>query len=634
MSDPRWAAVYRALQADHGAAISQNGEQGLDIESRDGDFLQRVGAVFGLQAAEQDVLLVAAAADLDPNIAIAYGLLRDPAGGAAPPSVALAMELAGLPFLDARGRLMLGETAPLLRWKLLQLGPGPLLLGRALTAGEDLLGALLGSPVPEATAAAMTVSGFTVDDLDEVPGETGSGPVRTLAAALTAGTPLVWVEAPLGAAGADTAVAAFDRANLASTLFDLALRPPTEPLVETIAALIRRCGLVASGMVLLSAELLSTEADIIRGISALHQAPVPIVLVARSSWNPAWHPELPVVVRAQRLSTGQRLTVWRRYVSGEQVSSTTLSPYRLTPRQIEAAGRHIVSTAALSGRPPDAVMIAETIRLLGGSHQLRRGTGGAPATFDELQVPADTRAALQRLADWVRLRDVVTSTATVDGHGGRGIAALFTGNPGTGKTLAAHVIADAVGLDLMQVDLSGVIDKYIGETEKNLERIFAEAESLNVVLFFDEADALFGSRSEVRDARDRYANQEVSYLLQRMEQFNGITVLATNLRGNLDPAFSRRLHFIVQFPDPDTATRRRMWLQMLSRAGVADPADPFDLDMLAATIELTGGAIRNIVVAAIFDAAIERSPIGRRHVVAAAHREYVKLGRRAPAGLA
>ena len=139
------------------------------------------------------------------------------------------------------------------------------------------------------------------------------------------------------------------------------------------------------------------------------------------------------------------------------------------------------------------------------------------------------------------------------GGKGTGIAALFTGAPGTGKTLAAHVIADNIGLDLMQVDLSGVIDKYIGETEKNLERVFAEAESLNVVLFFDEADALFGRRSEVKDAKDRYANQEVSYLLQRMEHFNGITILATNLRGNLDPAFSRRMHFIIHFPDPDVA---------------------------------------------------------------------------------
>ena len=151
------------------------------------------------------------------------------------------------------------------------------------------------------------------------------------------------------------------------------------------------------------------------------------------------------------------------------------------------------------------------------------------------------------------------------GKGGKGIGicALFSGPPGTGKTLAAHVVADSLGMDLYQVDLSSIVDKYIGETEKNLERVFVEAEATNAVLFFDEADALFGSRSEVKDAKDRYANQEIAYLLQRMEQFDGITVLASNLRGNIDPAFARRLHFMVAFPDPDEATRQRLWTHHL-----------------------------------------------------------------------
>src|SRR5690606_22392300 len=130
---------------------------------------------------------------------------------------------------------------------------------------------------------------------------------------------------------------------------------------------------------------------------------------------------------------------------------------------------------------------------------------------------------------------------------------------------AAHVVADSLGADLFQVDLSTVVDKYIGETEKNLERVFARAESLNAVLFFDEADALFGSRSSINDAHDRYANQEVAFLLQRMEAFEGITVLATILRGNLDPAFARRLHFMVHFPDPHAPTRRRLWEHHLAQ---------------------------------------------------------------------
>ena len=489
-SDPRWVAVHDALSIDHGLPVAGRTDQVLADDEAATDALHRVGAVFGLQAAERDLLLVTAAADLDPNIALAYGLLGDPTGGPIPPSVALAMELTGLPFLTGRGRLLLGATAPLRRWGLVRLGPGSLLLGRALTAGGPI-GTLLDDPVQEPICEAMTVSVSSVGDLAEVSGELAAGPVDTLAAALTAGVPLAWVEAPAGAAGAETAVAAFDHANLAFTMFDLALRPPAEPLVETVASLVRRCGLLASGMVLLSAEMFGAEPDVTRAMTALQHAPVPVVLVARSHWNAAWHPELPVVVRAQRLSTAQRLEVWRRYVSEEQVPAAALTPYRLSPRQIEAAGKHFILAASLSDRQPDQVMIAQTVRMLGGSRQFHSGTGGIPATFDDLQVPADTRAALQRLSDWVRLRDEVNSNSRVDaiGQGRSGIAALFTGNPGTGKTLAAHIIADTVGLDLLQVDLSGVIDKYIGKTEKNLERIFTDAENLNVVLFFDEADA-------------------------------------------------------------------------------------------------------------------------------------------------
>ena len=188
-----------------------------------------------------------------------------------------------------------------------------------------------------------------------------------------------------------------------------------------------------------------------------------------------------------------------------------------------------------------------------GAHRVAAlGTVGGGPSFADLVLPEHAAASLRQLVSWARVRDQVTARGPLRAKGS-GIAALFTGSPGTGKTLAANVIAEELSIDLFQVDLSAIVDKYIGETEKNLERVFQSAEALNVVLFFDEADALFGSRSEVRDSRDRYANQEVAYLLQRMEQFDGITILATNLRGNLDQAFSRRMSFIVHFPDPDPA---------------------------------------------------------------------------------
>nr|WP_237447816.1 ATP-binding protein [Nocardioides flavescens] len=214
---------------------------------------------------------------------------------------------------------------------------------------------------------------------------------------------------------------------------------------------------------------------------------------------------------------------------------------------------------------------------------------------------------------------------------GGGIAALFSGGPGTGKTLSASVIAGELELDLFQVNLSQVVDKYIGETEKNLERIFDQAESMNVVLFFDEADALFGKRSEVKDAHDRYANQEVSYLLQRLEQFDGLTILCTNLRANLDAAFTRRLQFMVHFPDPDVATRRRLWELHLSRVAHLDPDDPVVLDHLAERVEVAGGDLRNIVLAGVYDATAAGEPLGMRHLVAAVPSVYQKLGLRMPA---
>lgn len=181
------------------------------------------------------------------------------------------------------------------------------------------------------------------------------------------------------------------------------------------------------------------------------------------------------------------------------------------------------------------------------------------------------------------------------------MTALFAGDSGTGKTMSAEVIAASLGLDLYTVNLATVVDKYVGETEKNLERIFVEAAGVNGVLLFDEADAIFGKRSEVRDAHDRYANIESAYLLQRMESFDGIAVLATNLRANLDDAFTRRLDVIVDFPLPDANLRRGLWDRCLG--GAVPRSSDVDLDFLAASFELAGGHIRSAAVTAAYLAA-------------------------------
>lgn len=247
--------------------------------------------------------------------------------------------------------------------------------------------------------------------------------------------------------------------------------------------------------------------------------------------------------------------------------------------------------------------------------------------WDDIILPTDQLNILRELVATVRARPIVLEQWGLGKKlvASAGVTVLFAGPPGTGKTMAAEVIARDLGLDLYKIDLSGLVSKYIGETEKNLERIFTEAASSNAILFFDEADAVFGKRSEVKDSNDRYANIEVSYLLQRMEAYNGITILATNLRSNLDEAFLRRLQFAIDFPFPDPPDRLRIW-QTLFPAGV--PRDPdIDWNFLSRRFKLAGGNIRNIIVGATYLAATNGQVVKMEHLLHAMRRELQKMGR-------
>jgi SpoVK/Ycf46/Vps4 family AAA+-type ATPase len=206
---------------------------------------------------------------------------------------------------------------------------------------------------------------------------------------------------------------------------------------------------------------------------------------------------------------------------------------------------------------------------------------------------------------------------------GLGISALFAGESGTGKTMAAEVLANELHLDLYRIDLSGVVSKYIGETERNLRRVFDAAETSGAMLLFDEADALFGKRSEVRDSHDRYANIEVSYLLQRMETYRGLAILTTNMKAALDVAFSRRLNFVVQFPFPDQQQRELIWRRIFS---TATPVEQLDYGKLA-RLSMSGGNIRSIALNAAFLAADEGAAVAMRHLLQAAHTEAAKRER-------
>lgn len=247
--------------------------------------------------------------------------------------------------------------------------------------------------------------------------------------------------------------------------------------------------------------------------------------------------------------------------------------------------------------------------------------------LEDLILTPEQAASLQELIDQVKYRRVV--------HGewgfqhrlarGRGLNILLHGPPGTGKTTAAEVLANELGLDLYRIDLSQVVSKYIGETEKNLHRIFQEAEESFAILFFDEADALFGKRTEVKDALDRHANMEIAFLLQKMEEYDGITILATNLYGNLDAAFIRRMQFSIELTLPDESNRLNIWRMMFPKE--APLSDDIDYAFLAKNFKMAGGHIKNVVLSAAFLAAKDEEPIGMAHIVRSLRRELDKMGK-------
>jgi AAA+ superfamily predicted ATPase len=247
--------------------------------------------------------------------------------------------------------------------------------------------------------------------------------------------------------------------------------------------------------------------------------------------------------------------------------------------------------------------------------------------WDDIILPDDQLKLLREIVNAVQSRSKVLEAWQVGKKlaSSKGITMLFGGPPGTGKTMAAEVMAHNLGLDLYKIDLSTVVSKYIGETEKNLERIFKDAESSNAILFFDEADALFGKRSEVRDAHDRFANIEISYLLQRMESYEGVTILATNLRANLDEAFTRRLHYVVDFPLPDEADRYRIWQSLFPQTVPRYP--DLDFKLMARRFKLTGGNIRNIIINAAYLAAADGDQVTMAHLLHSTTRELQKMGR-------
>jgi SpoVK/Ycf46/Vps4 family AAA+-type ATPase len=309
-------------------------------------------------------------------------------------------------------------------------------------------------------------------------------------------------------------------------------------------------------------------------------------------------------------------------------AAAATAPFRLGPDQVDRAARAARLSAALADVPLRGADLQAGARSQNAAGLERLARRIRPRVgWDDLILPERTARHVREIAERAAHRERVLDEWRLGSRrpGERGIVALFSGESGTGKTMAAEVLAGELGLDLYTIDLAMVVDKYIGETEKNLDRIFVEADSVNAVLFFDEADAIFGKRSEVRDAHDRYANVETAYLLQRLETFEGIAILATNLKANIDEAFARRLDAVVDFPMPDVEHRRRLLDHCLG-PGVPRAKD-LDLDYCAQAFELSGGNIRKIAVAASYLAAAGSGSVGMPELVRATAREYRKLGR-------
>ena len=331
------------------------------------------------------------------------------------------------------------------------------------------------------------------------------------------------------------------------------------------------------------------------------------------------------IVDFPRPGPARRVALWSAVADlPDDVAPETLAAtYRLTAGQIEDA----VATARAMG---DGTLTAATIQAGCRAHARHRLDELAREVepgydWDDIVLPPDTRAHLEEVAAHVRYRGTVFEEWGFEDRfsRGNGINVLFTGSSGTGKTMAVEVVARETGLPLYVIDLSAVTSKYIGETEKNLRRIFDEAEHSNAILFFDEADAVFGKRTDVSDAHDRYANVEVDYLLQRMETHDGTVVLASNLEGNIDDAFRRRINLSVHFPFPDRETRAAIWCAVFP---AETPVEDVDVAFLA-DFELAGGNIRNVATTAAFMAAADGDPVSMAHVVRALRRELQKTDR-------
>ncbi|MGH9606921.1 MAG: ATP-binding protein [Terracidiphilus sp.] len=585
------------------------------------DPVPKLREVFGLSEFETDILLLCAGAALDRRFNTALAALQPDAPA---PTFGLAVSLLEKPHWSAVSRMR-----PLRYWRLIEMGPGSL-LEAPLAIDERILQFLLGVPAADERLE-LLVHALTGND--EQPGAWSTALNETAARGA-----LHWRRPASGAilltgGQTDARTALFHalcrRVGLHAWVLDAGDLPEAAADRERLARAYTREAALWPAALLVRTERLENAAILeawLRRVSA----PVAVEVQDGSAADRLSGLRLA----APTMSADERKAEWQRRLGPlasalEPVLDRMVEAFALDAAEIRETAEAIEEEAAL-GLP---VAAAESALNAAAWTLCRRA---ARRSLDELAVhvencaewadlvlPEAQTGTLRQIAVHARQAAVVHEQwgFAAQYRRGLGLSALFSGPSGTGKTMAAGVLARELDRDLYQIDLATVVSKYIGETEKHLRKIFAAAERSGAILLFDEADALFGKRSQVRDSHDRYANLEVSYLLQRMESYRGIAILTTNMQSALDTAFQRRLRFVVQFPFPDAPSRERIWRTVFPSAA---PTSALDYEKLS-QLNVTGGSIRNIALLAAFLAADAGTAIAMSHVLEAARTEYAKL---------
>ncbi|MEU4560133.1 ATP-binding protein [Actinoplanes sp. NPDC023936] len=552
--------------------------------------VERLRDAFDLARTDLDVLLICLLGELDARYRRLYAYLADEEWRRAP-SVGLLAEIlrpgaAGL----AEFRERFTPSSPLLRHRLISLGEEGGLSARSVVIDTRIAAFLGGSDYRDGWLADGARVAATLDASSLAL----TAARRAILESLTEACRKNPVVAMLGAEGSGRK--AFARA--VTTTLDMPLliadaRPDgaqdvyREALLRGAAVYWQDCSSLAGR----SAADDRTWSDLLERAAA---HPKPSFVDHAQPWDASLL-RVPFPSR----SLDERRMIWEKLLDDQALADRLAGTFLLTPGHMHEAIR-------MAGPDPTPDALHEACRRQSSRRLLsiaRPVEAPADMTLDDIVLPADRKAELFALRDRIRNRPHVERLL---GHSGaKGLVAMFAGSSGTGKTLAAGLIAKDLGRDLLKVDLSQVVSKWVGETEKNLDRVFTEAQDAHAILFFDEAESIFGKRGNVTDARDRYAMQEISFLLQRIEEYEGVVILATNLRQNVDEAFARRIAAIVDFPRPDEECRRRMW--RLALTGVAHDLTDADVETLAVSHRLSAAAIAEVVVAGAF-VALSRDP--------------------------